>query len=730
MKHRFQRCLGAGQMKRLGAALAAVLLATLLSACNDRSFAPVERAAFVRIDIVQPRDGQASLTLTGDVEPRFRADLSFRVSGRVLARLADVGAHVDAGEVLARLDPAEQQADFDAATAGVAAAESQLRVAQATFDRQSHLLSSGFTTRVAYDQAQEQLRTAQSTLELAKSQLGKAREALGDTELHARAAGVITARNLEVGQVVQAAQSVFTLAQDGERDAVFDVPESMFLGDMEGGRVSLALVSGPDVTAVGYVREISPAVDPKSSTVRVKVAIQNPPPAMTLGSAIAGTAGTKPATEITVAVDRADGNGVKARGLDRRPPDKDSVAEVGDCRRLRSGSGADQGRARGWRPRRCRRRQAAELRPVRDIWRGSIMKTRFFVVASTIASALAMAGCKQEAKAPEPVRPVLSTVLQPAASGSTVAVGTVQPRYETNLGFRVLGRLIARPVNVGDLVAEGQTIAAIDPTALELAVRSARADLSKAQALLENAIGTEERKRILIKTDATTKQTLDDAEQVRAGAQASTARARANQTKAIEQLGYAQVKADFAGVVTAVSAEVGQVVSPGQSVVTIARPDVREAVVDIGADFPVPLTVGLPFTVSLQLLPAVQVQGQIREIAPQADSVTRMRRVRIALNDPPESFRLGSTITARLSNGHSSVLRVPASAVLKEGAETFVWVIDAPTSTVSLHKVDLSEDEGGIRVTGGLTVGARIVTAGIHSLKQGQQVRIEQDATP
>ena len=316
------------------------------------------------------------------------------------------------------------------------------------------------------------------------------------------------------------------------------------------------------------------------------------------------------------------------------------------------------------------------------------MKTRFFVVASTIASALAMAGCKQEAKAPEPVRPVLSAVLQPAASDSTVAVGTVQPRYETNLGFRVLGRLIARPVNVGDLVAEGQTIAAIDPTALELAVRSAKADLSKAEALLENAIGTEERKRILIKTDATTKQTLDDAEQVRAGAQASTARARANLTKAIEQLGYAQVKADFAGVVTAVSAEVGQVVSPGQSVVTVARPDVREAVVDIGADFPVPLTVGLPFTVSLQLLPAVQVQGQIREIAPQADHVTRMRRVRIALNDPPESFRLGSTITARPSDGHSSVLRVPASAVLKQGAETFVWVIDAPTSTVSLRKVE------------------------------------------
>ncbi|MBV9565632.1 MAG: efflux RND transporter periplasmic adaptor subunit [Bradyrhizobium sp.] len=358
------------------------------------------------------------------------------------------------------------------------------------------------------------------------------------------------------------------------------------------------------------------------------------------------------------------------------------------------------------------------------------MRTRYFVVASTIASALVVAGCKQEAKAPEPVRPVLSTVIEPAASGSTVAVGTVQPRYQTNLGFRVLGRLIARPVNVGDLVSEGQTIAAIDPTALELAVQSARADFSKAEALLENAIGTEERKRILIKADATTKQTLDDAEQVRAGAQASAARARANLTKAIEQLSYAQVKADFAGVVTAVSADVGQVVSPGQSVVTVARPDIREAVVDFGADFPVPLTVGLPFTVSLQLLPAVQVRGRIREIAPQADSVTRMRRVRIALSDPPEGFRLGSTITARLGRTYSRTLRVPASAVLKEGADTFVWVVDDPTSTVSLHKVELSEDDGGIRVASGVTAGARIVTAGAHSLKQGQQVRIQEETTP
>jgi membrane fusion protein, multidrug efflux system len=358
------------------------------------------------------------------------------------------------------------------------------------------------------------------------------------------------------------------------------------------------------------------------------------------------------------------------------------------------------------------------------------MIARALALGCMLASALVLAGCKPEAAEKEPVRPVLSTVLKPTAPDSTVVVGTVQPRYETNLGFRVLGRLIARPVNIGDMVAEGQTVAAIDPTVLALAVRSARADLSKAQAALENASATEERKRILIKSDATTKQALDDAEQVRAGAQASTARAQANLTKAIEQLGHAQLKADFAGIVTAVSADVGQVVSPGQTIVTIARPDIQEAAVDIGEDFPVPLKVGLPFTISLQLVPAIKVQGEIREIAPQADQVTRMRRVRITLNDPPNGFRLGSTITARLISSESSVLQVPPSALLRDERGAFVWVVDPASSTVSLQKVNLSEGEGGSQLTSGVASGSRIVTAGIHSLKPGQHVRIEQDSTP
>ena len=294
------RATGTAGPKCLGAALAVALLAPTLSGCNDHAAAAARPAALVRTEIVQPTDRQTSVTLTGEIQARFRADLAIRVSGRVIARLVDVGTHVDAGAILALLDPAEQQADVDAAAAAVAAAQAELRLAKATFDRQSYLISTGFTTRAAFDQAQEGLRTAQGSLDSAEAQLGTAKDILGYTELRADADGVITARNLEVGQVVQAAQPVFTLAHDGERDAIFDVYESIFFGEFAGGAVSLKLVSDPGVSAIGYVREVSPVVDRKSSTVRVKVAIQNPPAAMTLGSAVSGTGRWKPLAQITL----------------------------------------------------------------------------------------------------------------------------------------------------------------------------------------------------------------------------------------------------------------------------------------------------------------------------------------------------------------------------------------------------------------------------------------------
>ena len=358
------------------------------------------------------------------------------------------------------------------------------------------------------------------------------------------------------------------------------------------------------------------------------------------------------------------------------------------------------------------------------------MMRQWIIVGALSAACAATAGCKEQTQAREPVRPVISTLVEPIQSGNTNITGTVEPRYKTDLSFRVEGRLTARPVNVGDLVVKGQTVAAIDPASLQLDVDSAIADVAKSKAHLTNAIAKEERQRKLITGYTTTKATLENVEQARANAQALLVRAQANLTKAHEELGYAQLKSEFAGVVTAVGGQVGQVVSHGQTVVRIARPDIREAVVDIGADFPVPLRTGLPFTVSLQLNPATHVEGQVREIGPQADSATRTRRVRITLNNPPDTFRLGTTVTATVSDGQNSILRVPASAILAKDGETFVWIVDPSASTVSLHKIAIAPDEEGICVTAGLSAGARVVTAGIHSLIEGQQVRIEQGGTP
>lgn len=281
-----------------GAACAAVALS--LAGCDQPTTATTAPARLVRTEVVQMARRQTSITLTGDVQARVLAELSFRVSGRVTERLVEVGAHVNAGDVLARIDPAEQQADLDAAKAARTSAELQLKVATTNFNRQQTLLTSGFTTRAAYDQAQEALRMAEGSLESAKAQVGTAEDALSYTELRADAAGTITARNIEVGQVAQAAQSAFTLAHDGDRDAVFDVYEAALSLKFDNAKVALALVADPAVTAFGHIREVSPTIDPKSGTVRVKVAIEDPPPEMTLGSPVTGTGKIRPEQRIVL----------------------------------------------------------------------------------------------------------------------------------------------------------------------------------------------------------------------------------------------------------------------------------------------------------------------------------------------------------------------------------------------------------------------------------------------
>lgn len=270
-----------------------------LAACGKEP-ETVRPPALVISDVVRLQPRQTSIRLSGDVEARVSSELAFQVSGRVIERFVDVGADVKAGDVLAKIDPAEQMADLEGSKAAVRSAEAQLRVATANFERQKTLMSSGFTTRVSYDQAQEVLNTAHGGLEAARAQLGTATDALGYTNLRASASGIITARNIEVGQVAQSSQSSYTLAEDGARDAVFDVYESIFRQKFDGDTIQLSLVSNPKVTARGRLREISPTVDPKSGTVKVKMDIVDVPEAMTLGSPVIGEGITKSVDKVVL----------------------------------------------------------------------------------------------------------------------------------------------------------------------------------------------------------------------------------------------------------------------------------------------------------------------------------------------------------------------------------------------------------------------------------------------
>ncbi len=276
-------------------AVAAALLgsAALVSGCQEESSVP-KQPVRVGVEVARVAEYAPEIVLTGEVAARVASELSFRVSGRIVERRVEVGERVSADQALATLDPQEQRAELDAARAGVQAAEAQLRQAESTFDRQKSLIRQGYTTRREYDAAEEAFRSAQGALDVARAQLGTAEDQLAQTVLRPGVAGLITARHAEAGQVVQAAQPVFTLAQDGPREAVFNVYESLLAAEPAGDTIEVALVSDPRVTAQAKLREISPTVDPATGTVRVKFEIIDPPAAMTLGAPIVGKGRLRP----------------------------------------------------------------------------------------------------------------------------------------------------------------------------------------------------------------------------------------------------------------------------------------------------------------------------------------------------------------------------------------------------------------------------------------------------
>lgn len=350
-----------------------------------------------------------------------------------------------------------------------------------------------------------------------------------------------------------------------------------------------------------------------------------------------------------------------------------------------------------------------------------------FPAALAIAATLALAGCQPAPEKPEPVRPVLTKVLSLESAPVVRYAGEVAPRYQTDLSFQVFGRVIERSVDVGDSVTAGQQIAQLDSTSQQLTIRSTEANLASAEAQLNNLLSVEQRQADLLERGTISDTAYEAAQQASRSGEAAVAQARAQLEKAQEQLNYTTLRADTDAVVTAVGVEPGQTVGVGQMVATVVRPEEREAVISVPEAFAAVLRVGDRFDIVKQLDPTITAVGLVREIAPQADPNTRSFEVKIALNGASVSFTMGSTITASLTHADANQLVLPRTAILDDNGVTSAWLVDPNAKTVSLKRVITADrDSGTVEITSGLSAGDTVVVAGVHSLHDGQSVRIDE----
>jgi membrane fusion protein, multidrug efflux system len=269
-------------------AVAALLLMSLLTACHKEEKAAATVIRPVRTVIVEPREGGDTVSLTGEIQPRYQADIGFRVNGKILARPVDIGTQVKTGDLLARLDPQQYRQDFEVAKAEVAKADAEVARSEAQEYRQRELLKNGNTTRVQYDQALKTFKTAQAEADAARAKQVQASENLDYTDLKADNDGVISEIGADPGQVVSAGQMVVKLAQPGEREAVFNVAEAAFKNPPRNPTVEVELVSNPAVKSAGKVRYVSPQADPTTRTFTVRVSLPDAPPQMRLGASVVG----------------------------------------------------------------------------------------------------------------------------------------------------------------------------------------------------------------------------------------------------------------------------------------------------------------------------------------------------------------------------------------------------------------------------------------------------------
>jgi RND family efflux transporter MFP subunit len=340
--------------------------------------------------------------------------------------------------------------------------------------------------------------------------------------------------------------------------------------------------------------------------------------------------------------------------------------------------------------------------------------------------AIALAGCNQVvAEKAAPLRPVLvATVHYAAESPERSFVGTIRPRIETDMGFRVPGKVAKRLVEVGQTVEIGQPLATLDEVDLKLQAEQAEAELRAATGVLAQAAAAETRAK-----DLRAKGWATDAQWDQAKAAADEARARLNRAqRSVEltnnSLSYATLVADTRGVVTATLIDAGQVVASGQTAIRVARFAEKEAVVAIPETLVGRAKDGVA-TVSLWSEPTKKYAAKLREIAPSADPATRTYLAKFSLPDAGEEVSLGMTATLTLADPETMrVARLPLSALFSEGGDPSLYIVD-DKGEVALKPVALKAYESNeIVISGGVDEGAKVVVLGVQKLEPSQKVRV------
>jgi membrane fusion protein, multidrug efflux system len=345
-------------------------------------------------------------------------------------------------------------------------------------------------------------------------------------------------------------------------------------------------------------------------------------------------------------------------------------------------------------------------------------------IAALIAATVA--GCNRTSPPLSEARQVRTVTIEHGAGGEIVSLtGHVRAKDEVSLAFRLDGRMIERPVHVGDVLKPGQVVARLDPQIPDNALRSAEANLASMEAVLAQARLTFWRQQQLLKDGWTPRANFDEAQQKLLTAQAQVDSAQAQVRIAREQQSYTVLSADAPGAVTATGAESGEVVHAGQMIVQLARQGGRDAVFDVpeqlirnGPNDPL-------VDIALSNDPQVKATGRVREVAPQADSATRTFQVKVGIANPPDAMKLGDTVVGRIRLTAPPGVEVPASALTETDGRPAVWVVDPQNKTVSLRNVEvLRYDPATVVISQGLETGALVVTAGVQTLRPGQKVRL------